>query len=62
MFDPKNIHAFEQATGAMLQLAGLLAAYRRALLNEGFTREEALVLIEAYQYTLTTHHKNEDPE
>jgi hypothetical protein len=45
----KMIHTFEQAGSMMGQFAYLIGQYFDKLTNEGFTREEALVLCRSYQ-------------
>ncbi len=47
---PPNItHAFEQYTAFARDFAGVAAIYFRALLGQGFTREEALCLTVNWQ-------------
>jgi len=45
----KMIHTFEQAGEMMGQFAYLIGQYFDKLTDQGFTREEALVLCRAYQ-------------
>ncbi len=39
------IHKFDQATGALRNIAEILAAFRRSLIEEGFTEEGAADLV-----------------
>ena len=45
----KNIAALEQAAAEMRPVAGMLATYFNALLESGFARSEALVLVNNLQ-------------
>lgn len=47
--EPRDVHKLEQETGPMHELAYKLAAYRRSLESQGFSRAEAMRLVEAYQ-------------
>ena len=40
------IHKFDQATGALRNIAEILAAFRRSLIEEGFTEADAGDLVE----------------
>ena len=48
----KMIHTFEQAGAMMGQFAYLIGQYFDKLTDQGFTRNEALVLCRAYQNTV----------
>ena len=39
------IHKFDQATGGLRNIAEILAAFRRSLIEEGFTEEGAADLV-----------------
>ena len=41
------IHKFDQATGALRYVAEILAAFRRSLIEEGFTEEGTADLVRA---------------
>lgn len=49
-----QINEFDQMEAAVRDLAKLLAAYRKHLLDEGFSSVEAMILVAAYQTALTT--------
>lgn len=46
---PALEYQLEQRAGATMVLARALSEYRSALIQHGFTREEALVLVGRYQ-------------
>lgn len=49
MKDPQAIHRLDQSTAALGEIAGVLASYHASLVAQGFTREEALKVVIAYQ-------------
>lgn len=49
--DAKRTHAMDQGTAGLADFAALLGAYRRELIEHGFSREEAFALVLAYQTT-----------
>lgn len=51
---PLILHAFEQMAALHKDLAECLATYHRDLIINGFTREEALMLVIARQHDLLT--------
>ena len=52
MSDPKLTHNMEQMLAMMLEFAVSLARYHQQLVENGFTREEALEIVLGYQTTL----------
>ena len=40
------IHKFDQATGALRNISEILAAFRRSLIEQGFTEADAADLVE----------------
>ncbi len=50
--DPKDIHNLDQYLAGLVQLAGVIARYHKALVDEGLTREEATILAVSYQDAL----------
>jgi hypothetical protein len=50
--DPKSIHDLDQQTGPLGEFAVILAAYHRSLIQEGFTRDEAMAVILNYQESI----------
>lgn len=50
----------DQAQEGVKAVAGLLGSYFRALLTEGLTRDEALVLVVDYQCYILTSGKRSD--
>ena len=50
--DPNVTHALDQFGGFANQFAGIVAGYFKALLANGFTRSEALVLTVKWQTTV----------
>ena len=49
------IHKFDQATGTFRHIAEILAAFRRSLIEEGFTEEGAEDLAEKAFDLLVSH-------
>jgi len=47
--DAKRIHRLEQDSAALRELAAKMAAYRHALVEHGFARDEANLMVMAYQ-------------
>lgn len=58
--DPKKVHQIDQETGPLGELAAKLAAYHRALVEEGFAREEALRIVMAYQEAIVRSLRSRD--
>lgn len=50
--DPKHTHAHEQARAALVEHASTMWSYFEHLTAQGFTRAEALRLVEGYQGAL----------
>lgn len=50
--DPKSVHDLDQQTGPLHQFAVILAAYQRSLIQEGFSRDEAMTVIVNYQSSI----------
>ena len=51
--DARHMHQMEQALAAVRDTAELVGRYFRALVEQGFSREEALTLTVDYQRMLT---------
>ena len=49
MTEPRNIHDHDQLLAAIRELAAVVAAYYRALIDEGMDPEDALILTVARQ-------------
>ena len=45
----RMIQGFEQASAMLKRFANLIGVYFKNLVESGFTRQEALVLVESYQ-------------